>query len=229
VVIYYGGPVYSNGCAGTIVPGPAPGAGNGKKKMEDEDKGKGEDKDGKKKLDDDDGDEINAVPAMVMVKAATDVKVTFNGVATNRRSEEEVFLTPDLRPGRTYAYQVKAEAYRDGKKVTRTRRVLVRAGTRSRVDFSDMGTAVASNDGESARVTVLLPQDTRLYIAGKAYGTTSKQTFTTPRLKKGKSYHYSIKAERLDDGQADVRRVNVQAGKEVTVDFRQRNLASADR
>jgi uncharacterized protein (TIGR03000 family) len=164
----------------------------------------------------------------VVIKAARDVKVTFNGVTTNRKSEEELFLTPNLRPGQTYAYQVKAEVYRDGKKVTRTRRVLVRAGTRSRVDFSDLGTAVASK-GESARVTVLLPQGTRLYVDGKAYGTTSKQTFTTPRLEKGKNYFYSLKAEKLDDGQADVRRVNVQAGKEVTVDFRQRNLASADR
>ena len=103
------------------------------------------------------------------------------------------------------------------------------AGSRLLVDFSDLGTAAVSNEGESARVTVLLPRGTQLSINGKVYGTTSKQSFTIPRLKKGKSYHYSIKAERLDDGQVDVRRVNVQAGKEVTVDFRQRDLASADR
>jgi uncharacterized protein (TIGR03000 family) len=199
---------------------------NGKDKMDKDDKD--EDKDKGKKKDDDDEASARA-PATVVIKAARDVIVTFNGRVTNRRSEEESFQTPDLVPGRSYAYQVRAEAVRDGQPVTRSMRLLVRAGGRTRVDFSDLGTAVASTEREAARIIVLLPDGARLSVDGTAYGTSSKQTFTTPRLEKGKVYHYTVKVEKADGGKAETRKVKVEAGKEVTVDFRGRSVVSADR
>ena len=223
--------LYSGGCYG-VPAAPLYKQGPDKSAMPDKPLDKpDEDKDdkGKKKKKDDDGDEVSA-PATVVVKAAQDVSISFNGYVTTRKSEEETFQTPELQPGRTYAYQVKAEALRDGKKVVLNKRILVRAGGRSNVDFSDLASVAAESEGASARVTVLLPSGTRLFVDGKAYGTTSKQSFTTPKLEKGKAYYYTVKVERTEDGKAESRRVNVQAGKEVTVDFRSsRSVVSTDR
>jgi uncharacterized protein (TIGR03000 family) len=221
---------YSHGYAGpgTVVPGTPRPAGNDKPMKKIENGGKDKDKD-KDKGDKNDKDEVSQ-PATVVISAPRDVTVTFNGQVTNRTSEVESFQTPNLTPGRSYAYQVKAEAVRDGKKVTRSKRVLVRAGGRSRVDFTDMDTVAASTEtSDSARVLVLLPEGSRLYVDGKAYGTSARQTFTTPKLEKGKVYYYTVKSERMEDNKADTRRVNVEAGKDVTVDFRDRNVVSAGR
>jgi uncharacterized protein (TIGR03000 family) len=57
-----------------------------------------------------------------------DARVTFNGAPTASRSTERVFVTPPLRPDRTYYYDVQAQAERDGRTVTVSRRVPVRAG-----------------------------------------------------------------------------------------------------
>jgi len=174
-------------------------------------------------------DEISTqAPARVVIKAPADVRITFNGQATTRRSTEETFLTPDLEPGRTYAYRVTASVVREGKPVTRNERVVVRAGKRSVVDFTDLGEATASAKGDPARVTVLLPAGARLYVDGQAYGSSARQTFATPRLDKRKVYYYTLQAEKPagDRSQNDVRRVNVEAGKSVTVDFRSRSVAS---
>jgi uncharacterized protein (TIGR03000 family) len=48
-----------------------------------------------------------------------------------------------------------------------------------------------------------------------------QRTFTTPALKRGETYHYSMKAEVNRAGKTitETQRVNVMAGKQVTVDF----------
>jgi uncharacterized protein (TIGR03000 family) len=184
----------------------------------------------KKPKNDKDKDEASfGTPATVVIKAPADVTISFNGQVTTRRSNEESFQTPRLAPGRTYAYQVKAEALRDGKPVTQSKRVTVQGGGRTIVDFTDLGTTAVSSDNASARVTVLVPSGSKLYVDGKDYGTNSRQTFTTPKLEKGKVYYYTVKVENPETGKAQSRRINVEAGKEVTVDLRDRSVVSADR
>jgi uncharacterized protein (TIGR03000 family) len=164
--------------------------------------------------------------ATVVIKAANDVVVTVNDQVTTRRSTEETFRTPELEQGRTYSYTVKAEATRDGKKVSETKRVTVRAGQRSDVDF----TALGNDQGDVARVTVLGPGAARLTVNDVELGTVeSRRSFETPRLESGRRYYYTIKAEVSDAGQPRVatQRVYVEAGKNVTVDFRE--LTSAAR
>jgi uncharacterized protein (TIGR03000 family) len=74
----------------------------------------------------------------------------------------------------------------------------------------------------TARVTVRLPEDARLYVDGVSCPLTSAtRSFSTPPLEPGKKYQYTLKAELLRDGEtyADSKRITVQAGKESTVDF----------
>lgn len=155
-------------------------------------------------------------PATVVIKAPLAATVKVNGETTTRRASEESFETPALASGKTFAYNFEATLPKDGKAVTATRRVTVQAGSRTVVDFSELGT-----DAEAAKVTVLLPKDARLTVNGVAYGSQERQTFDTPKLAKGKRYFYTVVAERRGDGRpvAETRRVTVEAGKAVTVDF----------
>jgi uncharacterized protein (TIGR03000 family) len=143
--------------------------------------------------------------------------VTAKGVVTSRSREEEAFLTPDLQPGRPYSYLFRAELTRDGRTITRTQRVAVRAGQHTEVDFSDL----APGERETARVTVRLPRGATLYVDGLAFTSTGTRTvYETPRLQKGRVYFYTMEA-RLEGepGESLKKRIQVEAGKDVTVDF----------
>jgi uncharacterized protein (TIGR03000 family) len=166
--------------------------------------------------------------ASVIIKAPTDVRVSVDGQATPRNAAEETFTTPDLEPGRSYEYLFKAEAVRDGKPVSRTKRVTVRAGQRSEADFSDLG--VGPDVTDVAKVTVIVPEDARVYVDGVLCPLTStRRTFETPKLASGQRYFYTVRAEVTRDGQTrgDSRRVLVEAGKETTVEFRDLSAVQA--
>jgi uncharacterized protein (TIGR03000 family) len=169
-------------------------------------------------------DKEKPVAATVVVKASLDVQIKFNGALARRSAEEQAFATPDLERGQNYSYQVTAEAVRDGKAVTATRKVLVKAGEVARVDFSDLRAVTT----DAAHVTVIAPPGARVFVdnfAVKLHG--DRATFDTPALEPGKTYFYTIKAELDRDGKADSesQRVLVQAGKAVTVEFKKLNAA----
>jgi uncharacterized protein (TIGR03000 family) len=161
----------------------------------------------------------NSNAATVTIKAPTDVRVSVDGQDTERTSSEETFTTPDLQRGRTYQYVFQAEATRDGKKITLTKRVTVQAGGQSEVDFSDLAAPAA----DVAKVTVMLPNDAKLFIDGVECPLTSNpRIFETPRLEAGRQYYYTLKAEVVRDGRtkADSRRVVVEAGRTTQVEFK---------
>ncbi len=54
------------------------------------------------------------------------------------RTATPVFITPPLEPGRDYFYDVKITAVEDGKTVTRTKRVTIRAGEVVQLNYADM-------------------------------------------------------------------------------------------
>jgi uncharacterized protein (TIGR03000 family) len=153
-----------------------------------------------------------------------------DGQETPRNAVEESFTTPDLEPGRSYQYVFTAEAVRDGKTVTRTKRVTVQAGRMSEADFSEM----SDNQGAAdvAKVTVRVPQDAKVYVDGVVCPIESgKSTFETPKLQAGRQYFYTIKAEMVRDGQnvSESRRVIVQAGKSTSVEFKEISNVQAAR
>jgi uncharacterized protein (TIGR03000 family) len=82
--------------------------------------------------------------ATVVIKVPVDAKLTVNGQETVVPNGEQRFKTPTLEPGRTYSYDMTATVKRDGKDVTVTRKVLVKAGEESRADFSDLGVAATN-------------------------------------------------------------------------------------
>jgi uncharacterized protein (TIGR03000 family) len=74
--------------------------------------------------------------ALIDVRVPPDARVTFDGDATAQAGPNRLFSSPPLDRGRAYHYTVKARWTQNGQPVERTRRVEVRAGQRSTVDFT---------------------------------------------------------------------------------------------
>lgn len=156
--------------------------------------------------------------AEVIVKAPANVQLSVEDRALPRTGNEQAFRTPDLTPGYVYTYTFKAQSVRDGQPVSYTKQIRVHAGESLTADF----TKWASEGKDTAKVTVKLPSDARLYVDNVLCPLTSAtRSFDTPELNAGQRYYYSLKAEVVRDGvmQTARKRVVVEAGKEVTVEF----------
>jgi uncharacterized protein (TIGR03000 family) len=90
--------------------------------------------------------------ATVLVKAAGDVRLNVDGQTVRFAAPEQRFVTPQLEAGRAYFYEIRATVARDGKDVTVTRKVTVRAGEESRIDFGDV-VGLAQQDAARDKVT----------------------------------------------------------------------------
>ena len=74
-------------------------------------------------------------PARILVRVPADVHIYINGEPTRQASEERLFISPPLPPGRTLGYDLRLETTREGKLLTRTERVEVRAGETTEVNL----------------------------------------------------------------------------------------------
>jgi uncharacterized protein (TIGR03000 family) len=166
--------------------------------------------------------------AAVVLKAPANVQLSVEGRALTRSASEETFRTPELEPGYSYTYTFKAQVVRSGKTVAYSKQVKVRAGEISTADF----TKLATEGKDTARVTVKLPADARLYVDDVLCPLTSAtRTFNTPELDAGQRYYYTLKAEVVRDGgtRSATQRVLVEAGKQVRVEFKDLPVQTASR
>jgi uncharacterized protein (TIGR03000 family) len=70
-------------------------------------------------------------------------KVSFDGGATAQTGQHRLFVSPPLRPGNEYAYQVLVKWTQDGREVTQNRRITVHAGDVLNLTFPETGYARA--------------------------------------------------------------------------------------
>jgi uncharacterized protein (TIGR03000 family) len=82
--------------------------------------------------------------AKLIVELPADARLYIDDRAMKTSSDVRTFSTPDLEPGQLYYYEVRAELVRDGKPVTQTKRVIVRAGATVRASFGDLGAEAVS-------------------------------------------------------------------------------------
>jgi uncharacterized protein (TIGR03000 family) len=66
--------------------------------------------------------------AHIRVLVPAGAKISFNGVETQQTGTERVFTTPELEPGRSYKYEVRAQWEAAGKEQSQTREVAFHAG-----------------------------------------------------------------------------------------------------
>jgi uncharacterized protein (TIGR03000 family) len=85
-----------------------------------------------------------ASPATIIVSLPADAKLRIDGNATQSDSARRTFSTPALEPGSVYAHELTAEVVIDGRTVTQTQRVTVRAGQVAEVPFNFSTQGVAS-------------------------------------------------------------------------------------
>jgi uncharacterized protein (TIGR03000 family) len=74
--------------------------------------------------------------AHLRVIVPTGAKVWFDNSATQQTGRVRFFESPPLTPGKDYSYDVRATWTENGKEVTRTRHVDIRANAKATVDFT---------------------------------------------------------------------------------------------
>jgi uncharacterized protein (TIGR03000 family) len=82
--------------------------------------------------------------ARLIVELPADAKLFVDDQAMKTPSGRRSFTTPTLEKGETYYYVLKVEVMRDGKPVTETKKVLVKAGDEIKADFKDMETVATA-------------------------------------------------------------------------------------
>jgi uncharacterized protein (TIGR03000 family) len=80
----------------------------------------------------------NPNAALIQVRVPANAEVSFEGDQTTQTGAVRLFQSPELQPGKSYTYDVRA-SWTDtaGKPVERTKQVKVQAGARASVDFNN--------------------------------------------------------------------------------------------
>jgi uncharacterized protein (TIGR03000 family) len=78
--------------------------------------------------------------ARLVVALPANAKLYVDDNLTKSTSSRRSFVTPELQPGQSYFYVLRAEVDRDGKTVAQSKKVTVRAGQTVETSFLDMGT-----------------------------------------------------------------------------------------
>jgi uncharacterized protein (TIGR03000 family) len=169
-------------------------------------------------------------PATVVLKTGKDVTVTVDGKPTTLTAAETTFSTPALDPSKTYTYVFEAKQAVGGETKTEKKTVTVVAGKETVVDFTKLD-ADEAKSVETAKVTVILPGEGKVFVNEVEIAIKGKQTFETPKLTPGKRYFYTVKADLVKDGKtsSETRKVTIEAGKSVTVDFTPSDVLTASR
>jgi uncharacterized protein (TIGR03000 family) len=95
--------------------------------------------------------EVSADRAKVIIDLPTDAKLFVDGKPIRGAAKKKNFQTPALEKGQDYFYEMRAEVVREGKPVSETRRVVVRAGAVIRADFSSLGGTAGVASAKSPR------------------------------------------------------------------------------
>jgi len=82
---------------------------------------------------------IKAEKATVVVEVPADAKLFVDDKVTKTEGTTRSFSTPELTAGQEYYYVVRAEVARDGKPVSETKRVTVKAGEVAKTSFTSLG------------------------------------------------------------------------------------------
>jgi uncharacterized protein (TIGR03000 family) len=146
--------------------------------------------------------------------------------ATARR----LLQTPELPPGKTFHYNLRAEMTVDGEKRVERRRVAVEAGKEAAVTFEKLRQPATVVGSAPAEVSVRLPADAQLYVDDRpSPGEGDRRTIRTAPLLGDRDYVMELKLRQTRDGKEETqtRRVELRAGQKVVVDFVTPDVAAA--
>ena len=123
-----------------------------------------------------------------------------NGQATRRTGVYRQYISRGLQSGYSYKYEIRAELNRNGRLVSDTKTVTLRAGQRTSLRF-DLQPQQASPI--ETTVSIRVPSDAKVFLAGHLTKSTgSQRTFTTTKLAAGEAWdNYTIRVEADVNGQ----------------------------
>jgi uncharacterized protein (TIGR03000 family) len=101
--------------------------------------------------------QIAAAPARITVRLPADARLYVDDVLCPLTGDTRSFPTPALKPGRPYSYTLAAEITENGRTIRVTRKVDVRPGEETAVNFGDRRALAAAAGGTPE---VLPPPDT---------------------------------------------------------------------
>ncbi len=165
--------------------------------------------------------------ALLTVDVPNNAKVLVNGISTRSTGDHRRYVSRNLTPGFDYTYEVKAQVMVDGKPVTQTKTVRLRAGQQAKLAF-DMNTATRV---ETA-LTLHVPNGAKVYLAGnQTSGKGTVRTFRTKKLADGQAWSdYVVRVVVNENGidRTKEETITLRAGdqRELTFDFNVDKIAS---
>src|SRR5262249_6646520 len=145
-----------------------------------------------------------ATSATLNVQVATAAKIYVNGLATTSTGAQRRYVSNGLQNGFSYSYQVRAEIVRDGKTVTETKTVKLKAGENADLNFTFENTEnQLAKEPVSTSLTLHVPADAKVFLSGNPTNLTGEvREFTTTKLTSGDAWSdYTVRIELERNGQ----------------------------
>jgi uncharacterized protein (TIGR03000 family) len=165
----------------------------------------------------------------LVVEVPAKAKIFVNDRLTSTPGEVREYVSRNLTRGYNYTYEVRAELEVDGKMVTETKKVDLRAGQQMKLAFN---LAPATQEVETS-ITVKVPANAKVNLGGNDTNATGEtRVFRTSALNAGgewKDYKIVVTAE-IDGRQITKEQTfDLKAGenRELTFDFDTANVADA--
>ena len=156
--------------------------------------------------------------AVLNLRLPKDASVFVNGRLTSTPGSFRSYVSRNLKPGKTYNYEVRAEVEREGKKLTRTKVVQLVAGNNKTFNMSF--------DGDQApitSVTLFVPENAKVSLGGvETDAKGAMRYFSTTKLANGEAWEdYRVLVSVEVDGKTVQRErvINVNAGDSVNLRF----------
>jgi uncharacterized protein (TIGR03000 family) len=156
--------------------------------------------------------------ALLNLQVPSEAVVYVNGRRTTTPGSLRRYISRNLKAGRDYTYEVRAEIERDGKTLSRTRVIQLTAGDNKtfEMDFDNQQQLVTS-------VTLFVPDDAEVTMGGvKTSARGPMRYFSTSKLQDGdswESYRVLVTVERDGKQVQRERMIDVNAGDSVNLRF----------
>jgi uncharacterized protein (TIGR03000 family) len=157
------------------------------------------------------------------VSVPAEARVFVNGRTTTSTGSVRQYVSPGLVDGLDYLYKVRAEINRDGRLVSQTRIVRVRAGEATNVDF-DLKPLDLEPSGEvQTALTLHVPQDATVVLVGEeTTATGTVRTYRTAALDARQTWSgYTVQVSVVRNGRqiSEEKTIDLVGGQQTSLAF----------
>ena len=163
-------------------------------------------------------DQAAGETAVLNLSLPTEAVVYVNGKRTRTEGAFRSYVSRNLKPGKRYSYEVRAEIEENGKTVARTKVIQMVAGANKTFEFD-----FQPDDQLITSVTLMVPEDAQVKMGGTETAASGPvRYFSTTTLQNGEKWeNYKVLVTVVRDGKELTREkmINVAAGGSQTLRF----------